>query len=260
MTDREQKIEDMPLRLQSRDTDWEAIWRRDRGGVLAAGPSTRTRIRLALRLLRQYGAPALSLLDVGCGSGLLLARAAKTGVCEQCAGSDVAGAAAEAARAAYPQFTFHIFDIQKEHIPHARFDAITCLATLDMVQDDRAALAHMAAMLASGGRLILCVQHNPAYWSKLDDLHAWRRYTLEDLDTLCAAAGLRLIHYFSWGWPMYTWYYKILERTREGTYQRSFRSFWERTLATIAYGLFFFDDLFVWSGKGRQLFAVFEKQ
>lgn len=240
------------------DVDWDAIWKRDAGNFLAGGPSTRTRIRIALRMLKKYAKKGGSLLDVGCGSGLLLGLAAARRHYTGMAGIDVARAALDLAGKSYPSYAFYELDIQKDKLPET-FDTIISLATIDVIEDDTAAFRNMADMLASGGRLILSVQHDPAYRSRLDDLRAWRRYTRRDLEELASGTGLRMIRCFSWGWPLYSWYYKILERTREGTRQESARGFWEGALGRIAYGLFFFDDLFVWSGKGRQLFAVFEK-
>lgn len=241
------------------DVDWNIIWKRDAGNLLAEGPSTRTRIRLALRLLKKYAKKDGSLLDVGCGSGLLLGLAAAEQRYAKVAGADVAAAALGLARASYPTFSFYALDVQKQKLSEL-FDTIISLATIDVIEDDKAALRNMAHMLVPGGRLIISVQHDPAHWSRLDDLRAWRRYTMEDLEALVREAGLRPVSHFSWGWPIYNWYYKILERHPKGIDQQGVKSSWNWFFGRIAYVLFFFDDLFTWSGKGRQLFAVFEKQ
>lgn len=251
----EQKI---AARSHPSDTNWDEIWRRDAGNFLAAGPSTRTRIRLALRMLKKYGRPDGSLLDVGCGSGLLLGCVAGQGWRGSLVGTDVSAAALDIARARHPSFSFHLLDIQSERLPQT-FDTIVSLATIDIIEDDAAALRTVAPMMAPQGRLILSVQHNPAYWSRLDDLRAWRRYTPQDLASLGRAAGLRMISYFSWGWPLYFVYYKLLERHSEGARQQGDKGKIARLMGRILYWLFFFDDLFIRSGKGRQLFAVFEK-
>lgn len=248
------------LRRAPSDADWDAIWHRDVGHFLATGPSTRTRIRLALRLLRSFAPPSCSLLDVGCGSGLLLASAARMGVCALYAGSDIASASSEAARAAYPQFAFHTFDIQKEHLAPARFDAITCLATLDMIRDDRAALGHMSAMLAPGGHLIISVQHDPMYWTALDEMRAWRRYRADELKARALEVGLETVRIFSWGWPFYHMYYRLLVQMPEGMHQAGGMTRTARIAGQLAYLLFFLDDLCIPLGRGRLLFAVFKKQ
>ena len=241
------------------DVDWDVIWKRDAGNFLAEGPSTRTRIRLALRMLERYSKENGSLLDVGCGSGMLLGLAAASGRYSKVVGVDVAPAALDLARKSYPSFSFYELDVQNRRLPET-FDTIISLATIDIIEDDKAVMRNMAAMLAPSGRIIISVQHEPAYWSRLDNLRAWRRYTVRDLEALGDAAGLRLIRHFSWGWPLYAWYYKILERTGEGTLQKSAKGFRERAAGRMMYGLFFFDDLFIRTGKGRQLFAVFEKR
>ena len=258
MTDTKEKIGDMSSRALPSDVDWDVIWKRDAGNFLAGGPSTRTRIRLALWMLKKYSKENGSLLDVGCGSGLLLGLAAAKRHYAKIAGVDVASAALDLARASYPSFSFYELDVQKQRMPEM-FDTIISLATVDIIEDDKAAMRNMAAMLAPRGHLVISVQHDPAYWNKLDDLRVWRRYSVRDIEDLASTAELRLVYQFSWGWPLYHWYYKMLERHPVGMDQKSKKGFWERTLATIAYRLFFFDDLFTWSGKGRQLFAVFEK-
>ncbi|MBI2053685.1 MAG: methyltransferase domain-containing protein, partial [Candidatus Sungbacteria bacterium] len=162
-------MEDSISRPTPSDVDWNVIWKRDAGNFLATGPSTRTRIRLALRMLKKYSKENGSLLDVGCGSGLLLGLAAARQDYTKVVGADVALPALDLARVSYPSFSFAELDVQKEKLPET-FDTIICLATIDILADDKAAFRNMAAMLASGGRLIISVQHDPAYWSKLDDL------------------------------------------------------------------------------------------
>lgn len=240
------------------DTDWDAIWERDAGNFLAEGPSTRTRVRLSLRLLRTHAKEGGTLLDVGCGSGLLMSRAAALRHYAKVVGVDVARATLDRARASYPGFSFHELDIQRERLPES-FDTIISLATIDIIEDDRAAIRNMAAMLVPGGRLIISAQYGPSSWSRLDTLRAWRRYDLKGVEDLGSAAGLDLIRCFTWGWPLYSAYYKILERRPEGTGQESAKGWHERLASRMLYLVFFLDDFFTWSGKGRQLFAVFEK-
>lgn len=240
------------------DTDWDAIWAGEKNDVLASGPSTRTRIRLARRMIRRYAKDGQSLLDIGCGTGALLDAIVRDRRWTELAGGDLAAGPVAVARARHPERTWYLLDIQKEKLD-AQFDLIVSLATLDILADDRAAIAHISAMLHQGGYLIVSVQANPAHWSALDDLRAWRRYTPEDLADRCHAAGLQHVYSFVWGWPLYAWYYKILERYDTQVRQDQRKRFFARAVSRFLYALFFLDDLLIFSGKGRQLFAVFKK-
>src|SRR3989338_5667344 len=156
MTDTKEKIGDMSSRALPSDVDWDVIWKRDAGNFLAGGPSTRTRIRLALWMLKKYSKENGSLLDVGCGSGLLLGLAAAKRHYAKIAGVDVASAALDLARASYPSFSFYELDVQKQRLPEM-FDTIISLATVDIIEDDKAAMRNMAAMLAPRGHLMISV-------------------------------------------------------------------------------------------------------
>src|SRR3989344_226907 len=138
------------------DVDWDVIWKRDAGNFLAEGPSTRTRIRIALRLIKKYSKENGSLLDVGCGSGMLLGLAAARHHYAKVVGADVAPVALDLARVSYPPFAFCELDVQKQKLPEA-FDTIISLATIDVIEDDKAAMRNMSAMLALRGRLIISV-------------------------------------------------------------------------------------------------------
>lgn len=200
--------------VQPIDTDWNQIWGRDTNRAYAQGPSTRTRIRLARKLLKQFTGRGSSLLDVGCGNGLLLHDAGRDRNYERIAGIDISQVPLEMARSLNRVASFYLLDIQKEKLAEM-FDNIVALATLDILEDDEAALRNISAMMNPGGFFIISVQAGSAPWSRLDRLRAWRRYHLEDLEVKCRHVGFKKIHAFWWGWPLYSWYYKILERYDE---------------------------------------------
>jgi|GEM_PF-3214326 SAM-dependent methyltransferase len=249
---------DTRFRAAPPDTDWDHIWKHEKNEVLASGPSTRTRIRLVRRMVRRYARDGQSLLDVGCGVGALVEAVSRDRWWDRLAGADVAAGPLARARLLHPDRTWYLLDIQKEK-PDAQFDIIVSLATLDILADDRTALANMSATLRPGGYLIVSVQANPAYWSALDDLRAYRRYTAEDLAARCEAAGLRPVRSFTWGWPLYALYYKILERHDDAMRRDERKGFFARIASRLLYVIFFFDDLCIVAGRGRQLFAVFQK-
>lgn len=85
-------------------------------------------------------------------------------------------------------------------IPDRAYHLIALLDVLEQVDDDRAALASIAAKLAAGGRILVTV---PAYawmWSAHDVVHHHkRRYSKRGLRRVIEAAGLKAerIGYFN---------------------------------------------------------------
>jgi hypothetical protein len=64
---------------------------------------------------------------------------------------------------------------------------------LEHIEDYRATLADMAAVLAPGGRLILLVPAHQALFGTLDvHLHHFRRYEKAELESKIVAAGFEL--------------------------------------------------------------------
>ncbi|MEK7067215.1 MAG: class I SAM-dependent methyltransferase [Patescibacteria group bacterium] len=246
-------------RANPSDTNWDAIWGRNKNRSLIDGPSTRTRIRLARKILKQYAKKGDSILDVGCGSGALLGVLLREGIYAKLTGVDIANQPLEFARKQYPVCVFHLLDVQKEKLQE-KFDIIVSLAALDIIADDKVALMHMSEMLQSGGYCVVSVQSNPAYWSALDNLRAYRRYTTHELEEKCARFGLQKVQAFQWGWPIYHWYYKILERYDTRLWSNEAKGVVTRLGASVLYVLFFLDDFFIFLGKGRQLFVVFQKK
>ena len=75
-----------------------------------------------------------------------------------------------------------------------RYDSIVCLNVLEHIEDDRAALARMAGLLAPGGRLIIQVPQHQALFSPMDrELGHFRRYDADQLTEKLTAAGLSVV-------------------------------------------------------------------
>jgi SAM-dependent methyltransferase len=81
-----------------------------------------------------------------------------------------------------------------------RFNLICMFDVLEHVDEDVATLAALRRSLATGGRLLVTVPAFSWLWSTHDEfLHHKRRYTARDLESKCAAAGLKLerVSYFN---------------------------------------------------------------
>lgn len=73
-----------------------------------------------------------------------------------------------------------------------RPDSIACLNVLEHVRDDGAALSHMQAVLADGGRVVLIVPAFQSLYGPIDErLGHYRRYTKRSLTQMAERAGFR---------------------------------------------------------------------
>jgi SAM-dependent methyltransferase len=74
-----------------------------------------------------------------------------------------------------------------------RVDTCVCLNVLEHIQDDRAALEAMAAVVTPGGAIVLQVPAFQSLYGPIDrNLGHHRRYSKGSLGSLAARAGLRL--------------------------------------------------------------------
>ncbi|WP_211349024.1 class I SAM-dependent methyltransferase [Nocardioides litoris] len=99
--------------------------------------------------------PGVRLLDVGCGSGTLLAAAAEAGA--EPVGVDVSPAMVEAARRRVPSATVVLADAQRADLdaeaPGAPYDRVVSRFGVMFFDDPTAAFARIHAACAPGGRL-----------------------------------------------------------------------------------------------------------
>jgi SAM-dependent methyltransferase len=240
--------------------DWTEIWQKDVAGSLSLGPSTKSRQRLMVELLKRHGQPGQHLLDVGCGKGELLAQVARTGRFGSLTGADVSDVPLADARRNVPAAEFCVLDICAAALPR-RFDIITCMMTLDLVPDERAAAHNLSLMLAPAGCLWVVVQHLKQYGSGLDDRYGVRRHDRNSLTALLSEAGLEPVQLFSWGFPLFSSYYRLLDAgAADAVSPARTRSAAFRAFSAGMVWLFQLDDLFTWTDRGRVLFGVFRKR
>jgi len=168
----------------------------------AWGPMSRHRRRLMLAELARI--PFRSLLDVSCGLGYLLQAVDRAFPGRRLAGSELAQSALEHARRRV-NAEFHCLDITREHLDE-RFDCVTFSEVLEHVEDEEAALAHLSAM--TGGTLVITV---PGGKLNASDIAAGdlRTYDRARLETLLRGAGLELIRFRRFGFPMYDPLYRL---------------------------------------------------
>lgn len=137
-------LTDGPAAVQRR------LWSADpEGWRLFSEPHTRP---LFEAVLAGVGAgPGVRLLDVGCGTGLLLQLAGARGA--EVTGLDVAPALLAVAAERLPDVDLHVADLQSPPFPDAAFDVVTAVNALQFASDPRVAIAQVSRVLRPGGRL-----------------------------------------------------------------------------------------------------------
>lgn len=180
---------------------YDTIWAR-KSDLAAPDIRSGTRIDVAARFV----GTGTTLLDVGCGSGLL-ARLVR-GRFKRVVGVEFSEIAVAGARAtgALPI----VADLNHRSLPirDAAVDALTCLDVLEHVLDPRALMREIARVLAPGGRAVVTTP-NIQFWRHIwsivrgrfprtsMDPEGWdgghlHYFTFRDLEALAAECGLEV--------------------------------------------------------------------
>jgi 2-polyprenyl-3-methyl-5-hydroxy-6-metoxy-1,4-benzoquinol methylase len=181
----------------------------DLAGIVRRHPWWRARAALTLDLLDQLGVkPPARILDVGCGWGVTLDALEKRGY--RAIGMDVSRRALE--QIDLQGRTLVEADLTKPIEPRDPFhDAVLALDVIEHLDDDRAAIRRLGALVRPAGVVIVSVPALPEIFSEFDAIQGHRRRYLPD--ALCAAfadSGLELEQVFWWG----RWLVPILRRLR----------------------------------------------
>lgn len=140
----------------------------------------------------RYFAHAKNILEIGCGTGFVLASTRQTFPAAQLSGSDIFTEGLSYARARVPDA--FLFQMDACHIPYRdEFDLIGSFDVLEHIEDDRGALGQMYLACQKNGGLILTVPQHRWLWSRTDDYaHHKRRYTRAELRDKVERAGFRV--------------------------------------------------------------------
>lgn len=131
--------------------------------------------------------------EVGAGIGTYSERIAATGTVEDLLLVEPEAACAARLRTQFP-------NVAEEELPHAPSlrpddrDFVVALNVVEHIEDDRAAVAAMAAALKPGGVLTLLVPAHPRLYGPLDRHYGHaRRYTKDRLRAVVEGAGLTVL-------------------------------------------------------------------
>jgi len=153
----------------------------------------RARNRLIVWALGRYFPGAKRFLEVGCGTGFVLAGIAAAFPALEVAGSEVAAEGLAFASRRVP--AARLIQMDARRIPfRGEFDVAGAFDVIEHIEDDRTVLRALREALAPGGGLLLTVPQHPFLWSEYD-VHARhvRRYRAADLHARLVEAGFEIV-------------------------------------------------------------------
>ncbi len=140
----------------------------------------RCRLDTLLEWIR-YMPDGLSVLDYGCGSGVMLHALLSLGKTDDLTGVDAAPGMIEAARETLRPLgslaqavidRLEALDGEAARYADRQYDLVLCLGVLEYVADPWERLSHLVALLKPGGRLIVSVPNRQSWLRGLEGLVA----------------------------------------------------------------------------------------
>lgn len=174
--------------------------------------------RRHVRFLTSGLTPGSSVLDVGCGRGVLLGPLVDEGLAAH--GFEIS---AEACRGADPRAQIRVGeDLRAARYADASFDLVVLWHVLEHLTDPRATLQEIHRILRPGGRLIVAVPHfgswqarwSGAAWFHLDLPRHLHHFTAQGLSRLLGDLGFtpKITHHFSIRQNPFGWIQSALNR------------------------------------------------
>jgi len=197
------------------------------------GPTARHTRRFIFQLLN--GLSFNSVLDAGCGTGILLQQIVGQYLHVQLTGSEYSPQGLEFARRRLPNATFHILDLSTK-ILERRFDLITCIDVLEHIPDDHAALKNLFAMTA--GYLVLSVPLGKLFKAEVDRMGHVHGYSRTELEGKLCEAGFEIIKAIQWGFPFYNLHRRVANLMPPETSTGAF-STRKKLISNLIYRLFY---------------------
>jgi ubiquinone/menaquinone biosynthesis C-methylase UbiE len=163
---------------------------------------------------RHFGAPR-SVMEIGCGTGGMLARIRETIPEAELTGSDIHTAALPYTAARLPDAALVQMDATRMPFD-AEFDVIAACDVIEHIVRDDLALAEMHRAVKPGGGIVITVPQDPKLWSTWDEasFHQ-RRYTRRQLLETVQAAGFRIERIVSMSSLIYPLLRLVRGRTRK---------------------------------------------
>lgn len=153
----------------------------------------RARNALLTWALRTYFRATRRFLEIGCGTGFVLAGIARAMPGLAVHASEVSASGLPFAAQRVPAAEF--FQMDARAIPFAEhFDVVGLFDVLEHIEEDATVLREVCRALRRGGGLVITVPQHPFLWSQYDEhAHHVRRYTARELRAKVTHAGFRII-------------------------------------------------------------------
>jgi SAM-dependent methyltransferase len=149
----------------------------------------RSRNELIVWAVRRYLGDAASFLEIGCGTGFVLAAIHERVPKLQIMGAELYAEGLEVARRRLPGVP--LVQMSALEVPFsAGFDAVGVFDVLEHIEDDEGALREMRRAVRRNGGIVITVPQHPQLWSAADDFAGHvRRYRRDELLAKLKRAG-----------------------------------------------------------------------
>ena len=238
------------------------------------GPQMYYRVRLMLGMLKHYG-PARSVLDAGCGDGLLSLLLAKHGYLVEAVdiSSVCIGYLQKKIKKLHLASTLYARRASVLSLPEANnsFDAVMSGEVLEHIKEDERAITEFYRVLKHGGICIITTPGKPELWHEIDDISGHiRRYTKEELQAKFEESGFIVIQCYYWGFPLNGLWHRIIFKPyilgkmakrdnvtgSQSILAKLIKTNHIQRLAAVIFGI---DKLFDWSNLGEFVLLVARK-
>ena len=181
------------------------------------GPTARHTRRFIFSLMK--GLSFRTVLDAGCGTGILLQQISEAYPRTHLTGSEYASQGLEFAKRRLPHAEFHVLDLSRAVLP-GKYDLVTCIDVLEHIPEDRAALRNLKTMTA--GHLILSVPLGRLLQAEVERMGHVHGYKRMELESSLREAGFKIVRTIQWGFPFYNIHRRIANLMPAGTSTGSF--------------------------------------
>jgi SAM-dependent methyltransferase len=152
------------------------------------------RNRLIVSVIRRSFPGATSLLEVGCGSGVVLAALHEQLPSLRLVGAELYDEGLVIARKRVPGAEFVALDA-RDLTYENEFDIVGAFDVLEHIDEDEEVLRRMVRAVRPGGGLLVLVPQHPRLWSEHDEFFEHRRrYTRAQLVAKAERAGIEVLN------------------------------------------------------------------
>lgn len=179
--------------------------------IKEAAPTARHTRRLIQSLLRTVQFE--SVLDVGCGDGLVLSQLRKDYPGVRLAGTEFSSVAVEMTKSRNPGVEIFQLDLSLGFLDDP-FDLVLCIDVLEHIPDDLTALKHLQRMTSK--YLLLAVPLGPLFPQEKILLGHVHGYSRQEVDQKIGDAGFRIVQKIQWGTPFYNIVRRLTQKSDPG--------------------------------------------